>query len=80
MRARVRIRLKPGVLDPEAKAIQGALHGLGFASVAGIVREKHLLIDLHSQDAGQARAEVEAMCAKLLANPVIENFDVQVES
>jgi len=78
VRARVEIRFRPGVLDPEAAAIARALGHLGFAGVRGVRRAKVLEIDLATEDADAARAEVERMCEVLLANPVIETYRIEL--
>jgi phosphoribosylformylglycinamidine synthase len=79
MRAIVTIRFKDGVLDPEAVAIGRALEGLGFAEVRAVRRRKVIELDLAGADATSARARVGAMCAQLLANPVIESWEVALE-
>jgi phosphoribosylformylglycinamidine synthase len=74
MKARVFVTLKPGVLDPQGKAIHHALEGLGFAGVQDVRAGK--LIELELAD-GTSDADIEAMCRKLLANTVIENFRIE---
>ena len=74
MKARVFITLKPGVLDPQGKAIHHALEGLGFDSVQDVRAGK--LIELELAD-GTSESDIEAMCRKLLANTVIENFRIE---
>lgn len=74
MKARVFITLKPGVLDPQGKAIHHALEGLGFSGVKDVRAGK--LIELELAD-GTSDAEIEDMCRKLLANVVIENFRIE---
>ena len=74
MRIRVAITLKPGVLDPQGKAIHHALAGLGFASVNAVRQGK--LIELDVLD-GTTDSDIEAMCTKLLANTVIEDFRIE---
>jgi phosphoribosylformylglycinamidine synthase len=74
MKARIRITLKNGVLDPQGKAIQNALGSLGFAGVADVRQGKYIEVDLTSTDEPSARAEVERMCRELLANTVIEDY------
>jgi len=74
MKARVFVTLKPGVLDPQGKAIHHALEGLGFAGIAGVRAGKLIELDLAD---GTDDAEIEAMCKKLLANTVIENFRIE---
>ena len=74
MKARVFVTLKPGVLDPQGKAIHHALEGLGFSGIAGVRAGKLIELDL-ADDTDDA--EIEAMCRKLLANTVIENFRIE---
>lgn len=79
MKARVHVTLKPGVLDPQGKAIESALGALGFDSVAGVRQGKVIELELQQSDADKARADVTAMCEKLLANTVIENYAIELE-
>ena len=74
MKARVFITLKPGVLDPQGKAIHHALEGLGFSGVRDVRAGKLIELDLAD---GTSDEDVEAMCRKLLANMVIENFRIE---
>jgi phosphoribosylformylglycinamidine synthase subunit PurS len=74
MRARVFITLKPGVLDPQGKAIHHALEGLGFSGVNDVRAGKLIELDLSE---GTKDSEIEDMCRKLLANTVIENFRIE---
>jgi len=74
MKRRVFITLKPGVLDPQGKAIHHALEGLGFAGVNDVRAGK--LIELDMED-GTSDGDVEEMCRKLLANTVIENYRIE---
>ncbi len=78
MKARVHITLKNGVLDPQGKAVEHALQGLGFGNVAGVRQGKFIEIDLKASDRTAAKKEVEDMCRSLLANTVIENYAVEV--
>jgi phosphoribosylformylglycinamidine synthase PurS subunit len=78
MKAIVTVMLKPGVLDPQGRAIGHALETLGFAGVGEVRAGKVIELDLAETDAAQARATAEAMAAKLLANTVIESFRVEV--
>ncbi len=77
MKARVFVTLKSGVLDPQGKAIQHALAGLGFGGVNDVRAGKLIELDLAD---GTSTAEIEAMCQKLLANTVIENYRVETAS
>ena len=78
IKARVTVTLKPGVLDPQGKAIEGALSALGFAGVDAVRQGKVFDIELQGDDRGKAEADLKAMCEKLLANMVIENYVVAV--
>jgi phosphoribosylformylglycinamidine synthase PurS subunit len=78
MRATVHVFLKPGVLDVQGKAIEGALHGLGFADVSGVRVGKTIAFELAGEDPAKAEAEVKSMCERLLANTVIEGYRVDV--
>ena len=78
MRATVHVYLKPGVLDVQGKAVEQALHGLGWADVSGVRVGRTIEFDLAAKDAAGAEAEVNAMCDKLLANTVIESYRVEV--
>ena len=78
MKARVHISLKPGVLDPQGKAIGNALKGLGFEDVGEVRQGKLIELDLADTDPAAARARVEEMCKQLLANPVIENYAIEI--
>ena len=78
MRAKVHVFLKPGVLDVQGKAVEQALHGLGWGGVSGVRVGKTIEFDLDSGDKAAAEAEVKAMCEKLLANTVIESYRVEV--
>lgn len=71
--------LKKGVLDPQGKAIGNALEHLGFAGVGDVRQGKYIEIDLQERDPLRAREQVEAMCTRLLANLVIEDYAVELE-
>ena len=78
MKARVHIRLKEGVLDPQGKAIGHALGSLGFTGIGEVRQGKLIEIELEGSDRATAQAKVEKMCQDLLANPVIENYDIEL--
>ena len=78
MKARVHISLKPGVLDPQGQAIGNALTGLGFTGVGEVRQGKLIELDLADTDPAAARARVEEMCRQLLANPVIEDYAIEI--
>ncbi len=80
MKARIHITLKQGVLDPQGKAIANALEALGFSDVDGVRQGKYIEINLQENDSEAARASVDAMCEKLLANTVIEDYSIEIES
>ena len=75
----MRIRLKSGVLDPQGKAIGHALNGLGFAEVGEVRQGKLIELDIAESDPAKARERVEEMCRRLLANPVIERYDISLD-
>jgi phosphoribosylformylglycinamidine synthase len=78
VRAKVHVFLKPGVLDVQGKAVEQALHGLGWQGVEHVRVGRTIEFDLQGADAAAAEAEVKAMCEKLLANTVIESYRVEV--
>ncbi len=80
MQVRVHVTLKPGVLDPQGKAIENALQALGFAGVGDVRQGKVIELTLDEDDPDQARERVEAMCRQLLANTVIENYAIELDS
>ncbi len=78
MKARVHISLKDGVLDPQGKAIGHALASLGFTGIGEVRQGKLIELELAETDREKAREQVEKMCEQLLANPVIENYDIEL--
>ena len=78
MKARVTVTLKSGVLDPQGKAIEGALASLGFGGVASVRQGKVFEIETGETDKAKAEAALKAMAEKLLANTVIENYRVEL--
>ena len=78
MKARIFVTLKNGVLDPQGKAIGHALNNLGFTSVDEVRQGKVIDIELSETDESKARAEIENMCEKLLANTVIESYEIEL--
>lgn len=78
MKARVTVTLKSGVLDPQGKAIEHALASLGFDGVGEVRQGKLIELDLAAGDRESARTQVEAMCERLLANTVIENYSIEI--
>jgi phosphoribosylformylglycinamidine synthase subunit PurS len=80
MKARVIVTLKSGILDPQGKAIEGALKSLGIAGVASVRQGKIFDIELEGADKAKAESQLKAAADKLLANTVIENYIVEVKS
>lgn len=78
MKAKVHVTLKRGVLDPQGKAIETALHTLDFQSVGNVRVGKVIEFDLGAVDEAKARADVDAMCRQLLANTVIEDYAIEL--
>ena len=78
MKARIFVTLKNGVLDPQGKAIGHALNNLGFTSVGEVRQGKVIDIELSETDEANARAEIENMCENLLANTVIESYEIEL--
>ena len=79
MKVKVHVTLKNGVLDPQGKAIEHTLASLGFSGVTEARQGKFIELDLAETDADAARAHVDEMCKKLLANTVIENYTIDIE-
>ncbi len=78
MKARVFVTLKNGVLDPQGKAIGHALNGLGFSSVGEVRQGKVIDLELSESDEAKAKASLKEMCEKLLANTVIEKYEIEL--
>lgn len=78
MKARIKITLKTGVLDPQGKAIEGAVKGLGISGVGDVRQGKYIEVDLTETDPARAKVIVEQMCKDLLANTVIENYAYEI--
>jgi len=78
MKARIKITLKSGVLDPQGKAIQNALGALGFEGVNDVRQGKYIEVDVAGMSEDKARETVDRMCRDLLANTVIENYSYEL--
>ena len=78
MKARIKIMLKSGVLDPQGAAIKQALNNIGFESVTGVRQGKVIELEVDGPNKSEVRSEIESMCNKILANTVIENFEIEV--
>ena len=77
--AKIYIILKPTVNDPQGLTIKGALYNLGFAEVASVRMGKYIEVKVEENDKGSAQEQVNEMCRKLLANPVIENYTFELK-
>jgi phosphoribosylformylglycinamidine synthase subunit PurS len=80
MKARVFVTLKNGVLDPQGKAIGHALNNLGFGSVGEVRQGKVIDIELAEKNEAKARAELKDMCERLLANTIIEKYEIELKA
>ena len=80
MKARVFVTLKNGVLDPQGKAIGHALNGLGFQGIGEVRQGKVIDIELSESDAAKARTSLTEMCEKLLANTIIEKYEIELKA
>ena len=80
MKARVTVTLKNGVLDPQGQAIEGSLKSLGFSGVGAVRQGKVFDLALEGSDEAAARTALTAMCEKLLANTVIENYAIEISN
>jgi phosphoribosylformylglycinamidine synthase subunit PurS len=78
MKAKIKVTLKNGVLDPQGKAIEGALGSLGFDGINSVRQGKYFEIELAEKDRAKAEAQVKAICEKLIANTVIENYAIEL--
>ncbi len=79
MKARIHVTLKPGILDPQGKAIEHALASLGYTSAENVRVGKYLELDLKETARDKAEAQVKAMCEKLLANTIIEEYRYELQ-
>ena len=78
MKVRVQVMLRPDILDPQGKAIGNALAALGFGGIEEVRQGKLIELELAETDPARIREEVEAMCKQLLANPVIEDYAIEI--
>ena len=79
LKAKIHVTLKDGVLDPQGKAVGHALSALGFDGVGEVRQGKYIELDLAAADVSEARKTVDAMCRQLLANTVIENYEITID-
>ncbi|UVI30914.1 phosphoribosylformylglycinamidine synthase subunit PurS [Paenibacillus spongiae] len=79
MKATVYVTIKQNVLDPQGSAVQGALHSMGFDEVGKVRIGKYLELELDTTDRAEAESRLKAMCEKLLANTVIEDYRFELE-
>lgn len=78
MIAKVTVTLKPSILDPQGKTVKSALESLGFKGLQDVRMGKHIELHLTSRSVASAKQEVERMCRKLLANPVVERYRIEI--
>jgi len=78
MKIIVNVKLKEGVLDPQGKAVSHALGSLGFSNVNGVRIGKQIVLDLDESDEAKAKEDVKTMCEELLANTVIEDYEIEI--
>ncbi|MFM7083637.1 MAG: phosphoribosylformylglycinamidine synthase subunit PurS [Hyphomicrobium sp.] len=78
MKAQIRITLKNGVLDPQGKAIQQAVHGLGIQDVHDVRQGKYIEVDLKENNVDKAKLIVDKMCRELLTNTIMENYSYEL--
>ena len=78
MKAKIKVTLKNGVLDPQGKAIEGALGSLGFSGVNSVRQGKFFEVELSETDKAKAEVLLKQMCEKLIANTVIENYAIEL--
>ena len=79
MRVIVTINRRPEIADPEGTTVMRALHDLGYTEAATVRMDRVIHMEIDGEDADRVRARVEEMCRQLLANPVLEDFEVKVE-
>ncbi len=79
-RVSVHITPRKGILDPQGKAVEGALHSLGFSAVRDVHVGRHIVIETDAGSEGEAKNSVRRMCERLLANPVTEDFEIESAS
>jgi phosphoribosylformylglycinamidine synthase PurS subunit len=79
MRARVFVTLKPSVFDPQGKTIVDALHSLGYGAIDDVRQGKYFELDVKASESAQAKALAAEVADKLLANPVIESYRIEVD-
>lgn len=80
MKAKIYVTLKNGVLDPQGKAIEGSVKNLGFDGIKNVRQGKFIELELAASNENEARATLDALCSKLLANTVIENFSYELQA
>jgi len=78
LRAKIFVTLKKGVVDPQGITIKGALESLGYKGIASVRLGKYIQVELNIRDKKEAEKDIEEMCQKLLANPVIENYEYKI--
>lgn len=76
-RVSVHITPRRGILDPQGKAVEGALHSLGFGGVKEVHVGRYIVVETEAESSAAAEESVKSMCERLLANPVIEDFEIE---
>ena len=80
MKTKISVNLKPGILDPQGKAVLHAIDHLGYTGVDNVRIGKYIEIEFSEKDPEKVRRDVEMICQKLLANPVMENYHIEIEA
>ncbi|MCY4157997.1 MAG: phosphoribosylformylglycinamidine synthase subunit PurS [Bacteroidetes bacterium] len=78
-KARIKVTLRPAILDPQGKATHQALQNLGFDQIRSVRIGKHIELEVSADTSDDARSAVNAACEKLLANPIMEDYEVSIE-
>lgn len=79
MRAEIAVTLKRGLLDAQGKTVKSALESLGFKGITGVRIGKHIEIELDGRSAASVKSDLDRMCKKLLANPVVETYHIHIQ-
>ena len=79
MKAKISVYLKPGILDPQGKAVSHAIEHLDYSNVKSVRIGKYIEVEFNSTDEEQVKKDADEICNKLLANPVMENYNIEIE-
>jgi len=80
LKAKISVYLKPGILDPQGKAVSHAIEHLDYSNVESVRIGKYIEVEFNSNDEEQVKKDADEICNKLLANPVMENYNIQIEN